>query len=328
MPILYRSINIQYDSQLVSLADTMTQAESRGHHVGGFVRSLNLEDIVLGDATAESLDCFMTLLLYVDRLEEIVLPSSTTRACITLLRRTCHALSDLRLCGDLMQPSNTVLSCVGTFEQLTVLNVTHPSGHTQFPETGWRLPRLRQLSWNGGDNDFQDLVFLGKCHFKSLRILAVFRSLSDERHAAPLTAFLKRHPSVEDLRLMFESAEIAETMLCLSSCSTFVALGSATPRRVASFLPPCTQFLRICAESDGVNARDILRGVLRSPGNLREVHLEFRGATDEVFEWQDAGRSPELAMFAAKLLPFAARLRGHGISLIDEVGEMAYIAPV
>jgi hypothetical protein len=316
-------------SQLVSLANTMARAEASDHHVGGFVRVLDLEDITLDSSSAEALDCFINILLYTNHLRKIRLPLGVTRSCITLLQRNCPTLRHMLLPSHVANPSQAVLSSVGLLENLAVLQIKRPSMDLVFPHPGWRLPRLKELFWDSSEldgDDLRDAAFLGQCHFASVRVLSIFLPTLHHSDSEPLAVFLSRHSFVEELRLAIKTAELASALLPLTMCSNFVSIGPAFSSFV-SFLPRTTRSLWLSSGVDGANTLEVLDSVLRAPGSLQNIHVEFIAASGQDFLWNQAGASAELALLVGRLLPYAGRLRAHGISLIDENGDMAYVVP-
>jgi hypothetical protein len=123
---------------------------------------------------------------------------------------------------------------------------------------------------------------------------------------------------------------MAALLLPLTRCSTFVALNSP-PSNLASYLPPSVRSLGLESDSQGAYLRRALEEILEAPRTFREIHVKLAPKDDEDdddFVWKEAGESTTLAVFAARLLPYAARLKKHGIALVDERGETLDIFPV
>jgi hypothetical protein len=327
LPLLYRRIWIRDHYCLWRFAEALQLAELGDKHVGNFVRVLdmvavNVESEDEDDSTqAKYLDCLTMILFYTKLLTGLVLPPGTNRTCLALVSGNCAPTLTTLTLFDVTDPANVFLF-VGQLQNLTRLHIKLTARLVSLPVAGWVMPKLRRLKWEVGHRmDRRDSEFLVKCQFDSMLSLCLrFQSLEHPSQAESLKAFLARHSFVPELRLSVKKTEIAHLLLPVTHCSTLV-LQTSPASDLAAFLPPSVRFLELRTALDGENIGLVLDGILARPRTLEKVRLKLTPDLSVKFVWREGNFSHKLAMFTATMLPYAARLKAHGILLLDERRE-------
>jgi hypothetical protein len=273
-------------------------------------------------AQATSLDCLTMILLYTKRLSGLVLPPGTNRTCLALVSGNCAPTLTTLTLLNITNPANALLF-IGQLQNLAHLHIKSTARLVSLPVAGWVMPKVRRLKWEVGHRmDRCDSEFLVKCQFDGMLSLCLrFQSLEHPSQAESLKASFARRSFVPELRLSVKKkTEIAHLLLPVTHCSTLV-LQTSPASDLAAFLPPSVRFLGLRTALDGENIRLVLEGILAQPRTLEKVRLKLTPGLLVKFVWREGNFSHKLAMFTATMLPYAARLKVHGILLLDERRE-------
>jgi hypothetical protein len=290
---------------------------------------MNLKRIKLHSTDVGAMDDLMSVLLFLNRLETLVLPTHVPKSFLALAHRACRqTLTSLTLTDHAARLVAQDLLYIEQFENLVELSILPQTAEYTWPDTGWTLRCLRKLNWRGGHsagNDLADSRFLAGCQFPALRLASVYLpTLANANETMHLATFLRQHSFIERLQLACCTEAMAADLLSLTSCYSFSALDFC-PVTLTSFLPPSIRHLTVGFAINGANTQHFLDVFLSGTQTLDTIRIELQHGGS--FIWTGADSSPHMAMFVAKLLPYAKRLRARGTLLVDERGDALDIFP-
>jgi hypothetical protein len=290
--------------------------------------NLESEDAEEDPTQARDLDCLTIILFYTKRLTGLVLPPGANRTCLALVSGNCTPTLTTLTLLDVTNPAD-VLPFVEQLQNLTHLHIKSPTRLVSLPVAGWVMPKSRRLKWEVGHHMVRrDSEFLAECQFDGMLSLRLCcQPLAHPSQAGPLKIFLARHSFVPELRLLVGNPKIAHLLLSVTHCSSLV-LHTPPASDLAAYIPPSVRSLGLRTDLNGVNGiRLILERILSRPRTLEQVRLKLTPDLLMNFVWRKVNTSPQLAMFTATMLPYAARLKAHGILLLDENRETLDIRP-
>jgi hypothetical protein len=314
---------------LSELASVIRQTELDSHdRVGQLIWSLHVSEIDLTDS--EDIDNLATILMYATRLKHLFLPNGITVICLALISQNVrHTLQYLKLPGDIAEPRHSAARYIERFQNLLTLDLgARPNKDgmaevNQWPDFGWTMPHLQHLMWKGGKSelsDEQDAVFLSKCRFDSLRTLWLFLPLiqSSNDSFQALKTFLCQHAFVEEISLSCPSYEAMAMLLPLIKSTILTILGRV-PTNAVSLIPQAVRVFAFGSRPDGAVACALLEQLLSGAHCIEQIQIEIFSGYDMRFVWKAAESSAKMALFVAKMLPYAAKLKARrGILLLDE----------